>query len=443
MSNMNKILDKRLWVKHAFVDGRIQDDVLLSIDSANNWALIAPNSPQSKITQDTNLQLLDGLVLPGVVNAHSHAFQRAILGQTERASSGEQSNFWTWRNAMYDMALRVSPDDVYAIAKQLYTELLAGGFTHVCEFHYLHNDINGKSYANPLAMSLALVQAAQDVDEGRGIGLTLLPTLYMQAGFSEAPLGHDQRRFASTPQSVLHIAQAINALKLPKINAGVALHSLRAVGASALQEIAQESKNQNYPVHIHISEQMAEVESCKRLHKRTPIEYLQELTQLDSRWNLVHATHATKTELEALVQTKSSIVLCPNTEANLGDGIFDADTWLSQKGSWSIGTDSHVSRSLFDELKLLEYCQRLKLQERNVFAKIKTLDDTQTSTGAALLQGALAGGAAATGLKLGTIKIGNRADYRVIDTSIFEHESKFLDVKKAHWLDALVFGGLS
>lgn len=435
---MNKISIKKLWAKYAFVDGRIQDDVLLSIDAANNWAAFEPNSPQSKIFHDTDLKKLDGLVLPGVVNAHSHAFQRAMLGQTERGSSGEQSNFWTWRKAMYDVALRVSPDDVYAIAKQLYAELLTGGFTHVCEFHYLHNDINGKTYADPLSMSLALVQAAQDV----GMGLTLLPTLYMHAGFGEVLLGHDQRRFASTPKSVLHIAQVVNELKLPKINAGVALHSLRAVGASPLQEIAQEAKNQNYPVHIHISEQMAEVAACKALHKRTPIEYLQDLTPLDSRWNLVHATHASKTELETLALIKSSIVLCPNTEANLGDGIFDATHWLAQKGRWSIGTDSHVSRSLFDELKLLEYSQRLQLQERNVFVKNGAIDDSQASTGTALLQGALAGGAAATGLNLGAIEVGNRADYRVINTTVFQNESSFLDVKKAHWLDALIFGGL-
>jgi formimidoylglutamate deiminase len=400
-------------------------DVLLVAGTDGLWQQVQPGCSAA---QRASAETLAGPVLPGLVNGHSHAFQRAIAGLTERAAPG-RDDFWSWRDRMYAAALRVTPDQLEAIAAFLYAELLAAGYTQVCEFHYLHNDTDGRPYADPLEMSLALVRAAQRT----GIGLTLLPTLYMRAGFGASDLREDQRRFASTPDSVLRIAEAVRreAAGSPLRTAGIALHSLRAVDEGALRECADAARAAGLPVHIHVAEQVLEVDDCVRQHGLPPIEWLLQNARLDARWNLVHATQAGAKELKALQRTGAAIVLCPSTEANLGDGVFDLPVWQKVHGSWSIGSDSHVTRSWTEELRLLEYSQRFVLRQRNVAARATGAE----STAAALLQGALAGGSAAAGLPLAGLAVGQRADLAALDMQA----SALAGVPATHLLDALVF----
>jgi formimidoylglutamate deiminase len=408
----------------AWVGGAWADDVLLAVGADGCWSEIVPNAlPEAQ----WGAIRLSGPVLPGLVNGHSHAFQRAIAGLTERSQGGED-DFWSWRDRMYSAANRVTPQQLEAIAAFLYAELLRAGYTQVCEFHYLHNDPQGSAYPDPAEMALALVRAAQRV----GIGLTLLPALYMRSGFGAAGLREDQRRFASTPDSVLRIANDAvrQAGERGGVTAGVALHSLRAVDKAALREAAA-AAGLNMPIHIHISEQRREVEDCVALYGRSPVEWLCEHVAVDARWNLVHATHCTPDELEGLRNRRASIVLCPSTEANLGDGIFDLPDWLGQSGNWSIGSDSHVTRSWQEELRLLEYSQRLGLRQRNVASRAALCESTAT----ALFQGALEGGTAAAGLPLGGLAKGQRADFMVVDMD----SPSLLGVPADHLLDALVF----
>ncbi|HSI53502.1 MAG TPA: formimidoylglutamate deiminase [Ramlibacter sp.] len=414
---------RRFVAPMAWVNGAWAADVLLAATADGHWSGITPNATQD---QQRGAQRLTGPVLPGLANGHSHAFQRAIAGLTERSAGGED-DFWRWRDRMYSAANRIAPDQLEAVAAFLYTELLRAGYTQVCEFQYLHNDVGGKAYADPAEMSLALVRAAQRV----GIGLTLLPTLYMRSGFGAKGLREDQRRFASTPESVLGISRTVSrqAGDAGRITAGVALHSLRAVEESALYEVAAAAAQM--PVHIHIAEQQLEVDDCIGRHGRRPIEWLLEKVAVDSRWNLVHATRSTPQELEGVRSRRASIVICPSTEANLGDGVFDLPGWMGQSGSWSIGSDSHVTRSWQEELRLLEYSQRLQLRQRNVAARAALSE----STAAALLQGALEGGTAAAGLPLGGLAVGQRADFVVVDTD----SPALLGVPADHLLDALLF----
>lgn len=366
----------------AWVEGEWARDVLLAVGADGRWSAITPDAPAP--LRDS-AQVLAGPVLPGLVNAHSHAFQRAIAGLTESSGAGED-DFWRWRDRMYSAANRITPAQLEAIAALLYAELLDAGYTEVCEFQYLHNAADGKPYADGAEMSLALARAAQRT----GIGLTLLPTLYMRSGFGASGLRPDQQRFASTPDSVLRVGERIDQLSQPLVHSGVALHSLRAVDAAVLAEVAAAARGR-MPVHIHIAEQQQEVADCIAQQGRRPVEWLLEQVALDARWNLVHATQATPAELAGVQSAGAAIVICPSTEANLGDGVFDLPDWLGRKGNWSIGSDSHVTRSWPEELRLLEYSQRLVLRQRNIAARAGRRD----STAAVLFDGALAGGSAA------------------------------------------------
>lgn len=420
MADGPRFFAERAWVQCAWAR-----DVLLAADDQGAWTQVRPDCSAA---ERAGAQVLAGPVLPGIVNAHSHAFQRAIAGLTERSAAGHD-DFWSWRDRMYAAALRISPRQLEAVATFLYAELLRAGYTQVCEFHYLHNDADGKAYADPTEMSLALVRAAQHA----GIGLTLLPTLYMRSGFGAAGLRPDQRRFASTPESVLRIADAVRQIGAdsPRITAGVALHSLRAVDAGALRETAQAARAAGLPVHIHIAEQQQEVDDCVGHHGRRPVEWLLEHVDLDASWNLVHATQASATELRALQGTGASIVLCPSTEANLGDGVFDLPSWLGAGGRWSVGSDSHVCRSWTEELRLLEYSQRFVLRQRNVAGRTAQRE----STAAVLLDGAIHGGTAASGVALEGIAVGQRADFAVLDAGA----SSLAGIPESHRLDALLF----
>jgi formimidoylglutamate deiminase len=418
---------RRFLAERAWIHQRWETKVLLEVNALGQWHSITPNA-QLK-ADDQAIRLSDPIV-PGIVNAHSHAFQRAIAGLTE-TSSGESNNFWSWRERMYQAALRITPAQLEAIATQLYGELLQGGYTHVCEFHYLQHQPNGDPYADPLEMAHALIRAAQTT----GIGLTVLPTLYMRAGFGQNTLEDNQRRFATSPKNVIQMAQAINAFDLKNINAGVAIHSLRAADIGAIKELAQHAKASAWPVHIHIAEQAQEVQDCLATHRQRPIEYLLSNVHVNAQWNLVHATHCTVQEFEDLRTTKASIVICPTTEANLGDGVFDFSTWAGKANTWTIGSDSHVCRSASEELRALEMSQRLHHKERNVAARLAQA----ASTAGALIQGAQSGAAGASGAPLGPIALGNRADFFTLDTQA----NALLGVPAEQLLDAWVFSSPS
>ncbi|HNV60560.1 MAG TPA: formimidoylglutamate deiminase [Rhodoferax sp.] len=418
----------RFFAKQAWVQGAWASNVLLEVGQDGCWSHV---QAQTAVQHQQGATHLNGAVLPGLVNAHSHAFQRAIAGLTERPGAGAQASddFWSWRDRMYSAALRISPAQIEAIATHLYSELLAGGYTHVCEFHYLHNDIDGQPYANPAEMSLALVRAAQRT----GMGLTLLPTLYMRSGFTATGLRDDQRRFASTPNGIARIVEEVqkHTRDYPRINLGVAIHSLRAVGPDALHELAAYARQAALPVHIHIAEQTQEVDDCTAHTGQRPIEWLLDHAKVDARWNLVHATHTTPAELAGVQRAGASIVICPATEANLGDGVFDLPGYAAVGGTWSIGSDSHVTRRWSEELRLLEYSQRFIHRKRNVAAQCLNSE----SSAAALLQHALAGGLNATGLPLAGIAVGQRADFCVLNMEC----PALLGIPVSHMLDTFVF----
>lgn len=302
--------------------------------------------------------------LPGVPNIHSHAFQRAMAGLAERKSDREDS-FWTWRELMYRFAGRVTPDSQYDIAAQLFVEMLQAGYTSACEFHYLHHQADGQPYDDPAAMSHALIAAARET----GIRLTLLPVLYMSGGFDGRALSDRQRRFGHSLESYLSLLESLRAEEGPLLRVGVALHSLRAVPADAIREIfAAPQAGAPRPIHIHISEQIAEVAECVAIRGCRPVEWLLANAPVDDSWTLVHATHLTEAEVVGIAESKAVVALCPTTEANLGDGLFPLRDFLDHGGCFGIGSDSNVSVSPVEELRWLEYGQRLTMRQRNIAA---------------------------------------------------------------------------
>jgi len=321
-------------------------------------------------------------ILPGIPNIHSHAFQRAMAGLAERQRDPADS-FWTWRELMYRFAGRIDPETQYAIAAQLYAEMLASGYTSVCEFHYLHHQPDGRPYADPAAMSQAIIAAARDT----GIRLTLLPVLYMSGGFDGRALSERQQRFGHSVQDYLSLLAQLRALQDDTLRVGVALHSLRAVPAHALAEVLAAIGDQPLPVTIHCAERQAGVDECLAIRGARPVQWLLEHAAVDARWTLVHATHLTPGEVSAIAASQAVVALCPTTEANLGDGLFPLREFLAQDGRIGIGSDSNVSVSPVEELRWLEYGQRLALRQRNI-----GVSPMQTSTGRNLFERCVAGG---------------------------------------------------
>jgi formimidoylglutamate deiminase len=409
-----------LWAPAAWIDGRWQPRVLLAIDAQGHWAEVTPHTPPPP-----QAEVLQGPVLPGLVNAHSHAFQRAFVGLSERRAS-DADDFWSWRDRMYRVALRIGPAQLRAVAAQLYTELLAGGYTQVCEFHYLHHAEDGRPYDDPATLMRALADAAVDA----GIGLTLLPVLYERAGFTQPALRDDQRRFAADAQQVLALQHAAHGFGLTLVNAGVAVHSLRAARPDSIAALA--ARAGSGPLHIHVAEQLAEVDDCLAATGERPIAWLARHAALDARWQLVHATHATPAEIDAVARSGAGVVLCPGTEANLGDGLTDLRGWLGAGVPLSVGSDSHVLRAWPEELRWLEYGQRLVLRQRNVAAD----PPSAPASAARLFDRMLHGGAAAAGFARWGLVRGARADLLVVDTA----EPALAGIPAGHTLDALVFG---
>ena len=405
----------RLWAPRAWVGGRWRDRVLLDVGGDGRWSEVTP-----EVDAPEDAETIDGSVLPGLVDAHSHAFQRAFVGLAERRDSAHD-DFWSWRDRMYGVALRIAPEQLRAIAAHLYVELLAGGYTQVCEFHYLQHDLDGHPYADPATLSHALVDAAGDA----GIGLTLLPVLYERAGFTAPALRPDQRRFATSVDDVLALQQAVRG---PLVTAGVAVHSLRAARPESILALAERSSG---PLHIHVAEQTAEVDECLAATSCRPIEWLARHAPLDARWHLVHATHSVPGEIEAVAAKGAGVVLCPGTEGNLGDGLSDLPGWLAAGVPLAIGSDSQVTRAWPEELRWLEYGQRLRLRRRNVSAA----PEPEPSTAARLFERMLAGGAAAAGFERWGLQRGARADLLVVETS----DPALRGLPPDHLLDGVVF----
>ncbi|HXQ63718.1 MAG TPA: formimidoylglutamate deiminase [Steroidobacteraceae bacterium] len=370
---------------------------------------------------------IGGLVLPGMPNLHSHAFQRAMAGSAEVASGAEHS-FWGWREVMYRFVGRLSPEDLTAIAAFAYLEMLEAGYTSVAEFHYLHHSPSGAAYAEPAALADAVRQGARLA----GIRHLLLPTLYQQGNFRGEPLEGAQRRFANDTESFLRLHERLRARQSGLETTGVALHSLRAVPLPALKAVATavEGGLRPCPVHIHIAEQQREVFDCQRFAAARPIEYLLGTGLVSDHWCLVHATHAIETELVDMAGSGAVVGLCPTTECNLGDGRFALDRFLAVGGRFGIGSDSHVSLDPREELRLLEYLLRA-WRERRVIA----VGERAANCGAFLYGAAVAGGAQACGATEHGISAGAPADFVVIDTD----RAEFAGIPDAALIDAWVF----
>jgi formimidoylglutamate deiminase len=370
-----------------------------------------------------------------MVNAHSHAFQRAFAGLAERRTSA-QDDFWSWRDRMYGVALSMTPADLQRWATRLYRELLAGGYTQVCEFHYLHHQPDGQPYEDELAMARALIEAARNT----GIGLTLLPVLYERAGFAQPALRPDQRRFATRAADVLRMFKGLRAMASPlhstrcssPLSVGVAIHSLRAAAPESIAELVRGLEGQVAPIHIHVAEQTAEVDDCLAATGMRPIEWLARHVHLDASWQLVHATHALPHEIDAVGATGAGVVICPSTEANLGDGIPDTPHWLRSGSNLAIGSDSHVTRAWPEELRWLDYAQRLQRRQRNVCAEPGSFGG---STAARLFERSLHGGGQAAGFDRWGLRAGARADLLVLDAD----DSSGAELPPQASLDALVF----
>ncbi len=396
------------------------EDVLVTADAGGWITAVTPGMAPG------GARRLRGALIPGLPNLHSHSFQRAMAGATERRGPDGQDSFWSWREVMYRFGERLGPEEAEAIAAQLQVELLEWGFTSLAEFHYLHHQPDGTPYAEPAEMALRNLAAARRT----GIGLTLLPVLYRHGGIFGLPPAPGQRRFLNDLDAYRRILETCRAAvgDDPQAAIGLAPHSLRAVTPEMLAAVAEEPG----PLHIHIAEQQREVAECLAATGARPVQWLLDHLPVDARWCLIHATHMNPAETAALAATGAVAGLCPTTEASLGDGFFPLPDWLAAGGRFGVGTDSHVGTAARDELRLLETGQRLRLQSRAVAAS-----EALPHPGRFLLEGVLAGGAIACGRPLGAIAPGLRCDLVELDAGhplLAGHQGDGL-------LDAWVFSG--
>ncbi|MDM0053083.1 formimidoylglutamate deiminase [Variovorax sp. J22R115] len=380
-------------------------NVLLEWNASGQLLAVTPDS-----TPAANASRAAGPVLPGMPNLHSHAFQRAFGGLTEFRGAAQDS-FWSWRTLMYRFAAKISPEQVEAIATWLYVEMLEAGYTSVCEFHYLHHDADGKAYADDAELALALLRAARRA----GIGMTLLPVLYQASGFGALPPSEGQRRFIRSTDSMLRLLERLRPLcEAQGARLGLAPHSLRAVPPDGLRDALAglDAIDATAPIHIHIAEQTGEVEACLAWSGQRPVAWLLDHAAVDARWCLVHATHMDADEYRRAAVSGAIAGLCPTTEANLGDGIFDFSAWRAAGGRWGIGSDSHACVNAAEELLMLEYGQRLATRQRNVGA-----DTAHREVATALTLGAAEGGAQAAGRAIAGLAAGQQADFVVLDSA--------------------------
>jgi formimidoylglutamate deiminase len=392
---------------------------------------VEPNGDIVDVATDdvvTTARLVQGAAIPGMPNVHSHAFQRAMAGLAEQRSSHSDS-FWTWRETMYQLASRMTPEGLNSIAAQLYVDMLKAGYTSVCEFHYLHNQPDGRPYEDRAIMSQAVVDAAAT----SGIGLTLLPTLYQTSDFGGAAPTARQRQFTLETDEFLALVDGFrrSLQASPQLETGIAFHSLRAVPADAMRSVLT-AETDCKVVHIHVAEQEREVQSAQQHLGCRPIEWLVQQGVLDARWCLVHATHATHAELDGIAAANCVVALCTTTEANLGDGIFPLEAWMVRHGAFAIGSDSHIAISPGEELRWLEYEARLVRRHRNVLH-----DKDSASTGSMLWRRACEAGARACGRAIGVIEPGKRADIVVLDLN----QPLFAGRTDETVIDTFVFAG--
>lgn len=393
-----------LFAPAALLPGGWAQDVLLTWNDQGQLTQVQAGTT----TPPNGTASAAGPLIPGMPNLHSHAFQRALAGLTEYRGQAQDS-FWSWRTLMYRFAARLRPEQLEAIALGLYVEMLEAGYTSVCEFHYLHHDTDGRPYADDATLALALLRAAQRA----GIGLTLLPVLYQSSGFGGLPPSEGQRRFIRSSDSMLRLLDRLQ----PECDAqgarlGLAPHSLRAVPPDALREVLAGLKalDVTAPVHIHIAEQTQEVEACIAWSGQRPVDWLLNHADVNPHWCLVHATHMDAGEYARAAASGAVAGLCPSTEANLGDGIFDLPAWLAAAGAWGLGSDSHICVNAAEELMLLEYGQRLVTRQRNVASTA-----AQPQVASAMTLAAVQGGAQACARPVGGIAVGQQADFVLLD----------------------------
>lgn len=403
-------------------------NVLLQWDGAGRLTHVAADAAAPAGTP-----VAAGPLIPGMPNLHSHAFQRAFAGLTEYRGESQDS-FWSWRNLMYRFAARITPESLEAIATWLYVEMLEAGYTSVCEFHYVHHDQDGTPYADDATLSLALLRAARNA----GIAITLLPVHYQTSGFGAKPPRADQARFIRSTDNMLSLLERLApAAQAQGAILGLAPHSLRAVPPDSLRAAVQglNALNPQAPIHIHIAEQTQEVEDCIAWSGQRPVQWLLEHAAVDERWCLVHATHMTPAEYAAAAATGAVAGICPTTEANLGDGIFDMPLWLQHGGRWGVGSDSHACVNAAEELLMLEYGQRLSRRQRNVLASSTQAEVATAMTLQAVAGGAQASGRAAPGGAPG-LAVGQQADLVVLDA----RHVALRDLPAHSMLSAHVFG---
>jgi formimidoylglutamate deiminase len=382
---------KKYYARDALLPHGWARDVAIDVDESGDISRVEERSSAQGV------EMLAGPVLPGMANLHSHAFQRAMAGLTEMRGPAED-DFWTWRELMYRFVERVTPQQAQAIATQLYIEMLQSGYTAVGEFHYVHH---------PAGMLAGHLEAARTA----GIAITLLPSLYRWSGFARRALEARQKRFLSGVTVIMAEVESMRGKLSPDVRVGVAPHSLRAVDPESLKELVA-ALPADAPIHIHAAEQTKEVEECKAALGKRPVEWLLSEMRIDKRWCVVHATHMNREETHALAASGAVAGLCPSTEGNLGDGIFPLVDYRAAGGRYGIGGDSHVSRDPAEELRLLEYLQRVSARKRNL-----ATSETSKAVGTTLWLEAAAGGAQALGRRMGALAPGMRADLIVLDAN--------------------------
>ncbi len=411
----------RIWAASALLNNGWADSVEIDIDSMGNIVAISADTPY---VSGERVQLL----IAAIPNVHSHAHQRAMAGLGERAGDSADS-FWTWRKVMYHYLERIQPEHLTHIAAQLYLEMLKAGYGCVGEFQYLHHGIDGTPYDNRAEMSLQCLQAARRV----GIGFTALPVLYRYGGFGSLDPLDGQKRFLNDADGFVDIVQNLQAATAADGNCsvGIAPHSLRAINAGLLTEVIG-SLDDLAAIHLHIAEQTKEVDDCLAWCNQRPVEWLYDHFAVDQNWCLIHATHMNEAETSMMADSGCVAGLCPTTEANLGDGFFNAPEFFGRHGAWAIGSDSHISIDPVEELRWLEYGMRLQTRRRNVL-----VSPTMANTGRNLLDGALAGGARACGRNIGRIESGHRADFVVLD----HNHPRLYGRTQDDLLDSWIFSG--
>ena len=415
---------RRYFAAHALLPQGWARDVCFTVDAGGFLSTIETGCTAAEAER------LAGPVIPGMPNLHSHAFQRAMAGLTEKGGPAGDS-FWSWREQMYRFLERLTPDDVEMIATRLYIEMLEAGYTSVAEFHYLHHDASGVPYGDPAEMAWRQVAAADTA----GIGLTMLPVLYAHSNFGGLPPVSGQRRFIHCLDAFERLMETLaNRLHgTPLRRVGAAPHSLRAVTPQELGAVvaALNRMDKTAPLHIHAAEQRKEVDDSLAWSGLRPVEWLLREAGLSPRWTLIHATHMTPDETEGVARAGAVAGLCPSTEGDLGDGFFDAPRYLAAGGRFGIGGDSHVGVDPFMELRWFEYGQRLKSERRNVLVQ-----EIGASLGGELYRRAAAGGAQALAQPVGILAVGQRADWVVLNTD----DAALAEQTGDGWLDAAIFG---